>query len=90
MLTAFSADGVSEAWARALNRRSKDPEGAITAARTLLETVDGTVVRTRLDKKATNIVGRWRPSGCAAMGKRCCSRFRVKRFRKRPSGAFSR
>ena len=38
-MTAFSADGVSEAWARALNRRSTDPEGAITAARTLLETV---------------------------------------------------
>lgn len=38
-VTAFSAEGVSEAWARALNRRATDPEGAITAARTLLETV---------------------------------------------------
>ena len=38
-MTEFSADGVSEAWARALNRRVTDPEGAITAARTLLETV---------------------------------------------------
>jgi uncharacterized protein YfkK (UPF0435 family) len=38
-LDAFSAAGVSEAWRRALNRRATDPEGAITAARTLLETV---------------------------------------------------
>lgn len=38
-LSEFSAAGVNEAWARALSRRSADPEGAITAARTLLETV---------------------------------------------------
>ena len=38
-LDAFSAAGVNDAWRRALNRRAIDPEGAITAARTLLETV---------------------------------------------------
>lgn len=38
-ITEFSATGVSEAWSRALSRRKVDPEGAITAARTLLETV---------------------------------------------------
>ena len=36
---AFGADAVSEMWAKALARRSTDPEGAITAARTLMETV---------------------------------------------------
>src|SRR5262249_51266757 len=30
---------IQEAWQKALDRRSSDPEGAITAARTLLETV---------------------------------------------------
>jgi Abortive infection C-terminus len=30
---------ISEAWQKALDRRHQDPEGAITAARTLLETV---------------------------------------------------
>lgn len=38
-LDAFSASGVNDAWKRALSRRATDPEGAITAARTLLETV---------------------------------------------------
>jgi hypothetical protein len=38
-LTAFDADEVSVAWQRALDRRSTDPEAAITAARTLLESV---------------------------------------------------
>lgn len=38
-LTRFDAEGVAAAWARALGRRAEDPEGAITAARTLLETV---------------------------------------------------
>lgn len=33
------AEGVALAWRRALNRRLVDPEGAITAARTLLESV---------------------------------------------------
>jgi hypothetical protein len=32
-------NGVQAAWRRALERKSSDPEGAITAARTLLETV---------------------------------------------------
>lgn len=38
-LVALSADSVSDAWAKALARREADPAGAITAARTLLETV---------------------------------------------------
>ena len=35
----FDAEGVGAAWAKALKRTTDDPEGAITAARTLLETV---------------------------------------------------
>jgi hypothetical protein len=35
----FDEDSVHSAWSRALDRRKSDPEGAITAARTLLETV---------------------------------------------------
>lgn len=38
-LTAFSAAEVSAAWHKALERAESDPEGAITAARSLLETV---------------------------------------------------
>lgn len=38
-LRSFDADGVHEIWMKALERRSTDPEGAITIARTLLETV---------------------------------------------------
>jgi hypothetical protein len=38
-LAAFNEDGVAMAWGKALDRRVSDPEGAITAARTLLETV---------------------------------------------------
>lgn len=38
-LKAFDPDSVHTAWQRALERRTSDPEGAITAARTLLETV---------------------------------------------------
>ena len=38
-LSSFDPDGVHRAWERALERRQQDPEGAITAARTLLETV---------------------------------------------------
>lgn len=36
---AVSSSFIQEAWHKALERRSTDPEGAITAARTLLETV---------------------------------------------------
>ncbi|WP_435609829.1 abortive infection family protein [Pseudomonas knackmussii] len=39
VLKQFNEDGVHAAWAKALDRRATDPEGAITAARTLLETV---------------------------------------------------
>lgn len=39
VLQRFDPDGVAGIWKKALNRRHTDPEGAITAARTLLETV---------------------------------------------------
>jgi Abortive infection C-terminus len=38
-LSTFDADGVHVVWVKALERRHTDPEGAITVARTLLETV---------------------------------------------------
>lgn len=38
-LSSFDPDGVHAAWEKALVRRNQDPEGAITAARTLLESV---------------------------------------------------
>ena len=38
-LEAFDPEHVHAAWQKALDRRSSDPEGAITAARTLVETV---------------------------------------------------
>ena len=39
VLQNFDPDGVHAVWQKALDRRHTDPEGAITAARTLLETV---------------------------------------------------
>lgn len=38
-LKTFDENGVHAAWEKALGRRANDPEGAITAARSLLETV---------------------------------------------------
>lgn len=38
-LKSYDEAGVHEAWTKALDRRKVDPEGAITAARTLIETV---------------------------------------------------
>ncbi len=38
-LESFDPEGVREVWSKALTRRSTDPAGAITVARTLLETV---------------------------------------------------
>lgn len=38
-LISFDESGVHHAWQKALERRTSDPEGAITAAKTLLETV---------------------------------------------------
>lgn len=38
-LKSYDERGVNEAWTKALDRRSTDPEGAITASRTLVETV---------------------------------------------------
>jgi AbiJ N-terminal domain 3/Abortive infection C-terminus len=39
MLITFDENGVHHAWQKALERRRDDPEGAITASKTLLETV---------------------------------------------------
>lgn len=39
VLATFDEEGVHAAWMKALDRRDRDPEGAITMARTLLETV---------------------------------------------------
>jgi len=39
VLKSFDADGVHVVWSKALERRYSDPEGAITTARTLLETI---------------------------------------------------
>jgi hypothetical protein len=39
VLGSFDESGVHYAWQKALERRTSDPEGAITAAKTLLETV---------------------------------------------------
>lgn len=47
-LASFDADGVHAVWAKALSRRAADPEGAITVARTLLETVCKRVLDERL------------------------------------------
>lgn len=38
-LASFNEDGVHAAWQKAIARKNSDPEGAITSARTLLETV---------------------------------------------------
>jgi len=38
-LQSFDADGVHAVWAKAMERRNTYPDGAITVARTLLETV---------------------------------------------------
>ena len=39
VLRTFNEDGVHSVWSKALERRHTDPDGAITSARTLLETV---------------------------------------------------
>jgi len=39
VLRRFDVDGVHTVWMKALERRNTDPDGAITSARTLLETV---------------------------------------------------
>jgi hypothetical protein len=39
VLETFDPEGVHAVWGKALDRRNADPEGAITVARTLLETV---------------------------------------------------
>lgn len=38
-LNQFDADGVHYAWTKALERKANDPDGAITIARTMIETV---------------------------------------------------
>lgn len=39
LFESFDANGIHRAWLKAVDRRSSDPEGAITVARTLLEAV---------------------------------------------------
>ena len=39
VLSSFDEDAVHAVWTKALDRRTSDPEGAITVARTLLETI---------------------------------------------------
>lgn len=53
VIVRFDADGIRDIWDKALSRRSVDPEGAITAARTLLETVCKHVLE-ELDKSFTD------------------------------------
>ena len=53
VLESFDEEGVHRAWVKALDRRVADPEGAITAARTLLETVCKTI----LDASGSNLYG---------------------------------
>lgn len=48
-LEKFDSDSVHHAWSKAVERRATDPEGAITAARTLLESVCKRI----LDERAT-------------------------------------
>jgi hypothetical protein len=52
-LASFDEEGVHRAWIKALERRVDDPDGAITAARTLLETVCKSI----LDKKGDGAYG---------------------------------
>lgn len=54
VLERFDAEGVHAVWTKALSRRSSDPEGAITIARTLLETVCKRI----LDETATPYTGK--------------------------------
>ena len=49
--------------------------------------LDGTVIKTRLDRKATNILGRWRPSVYAGMARRRCYQSRIWVERARRPGA---
>ncbi|KAF0108162.1 MAG: hypothetical protein FD146_1176 [Anaerolineaceae bacterium] len=49
ILSRFDLESVHNVWEKALERRTSDPEGAITAARTLLETVCKHI----LDEKGT-------------------------------------
>lgn len=48
-LGSFDEEGVHRAWSKALERRVEDPDGAITAARTLLETVCKSILDTKGD-----------------------------------------
>ena len=46
-LVSFDEQGVHTAWEKALGRRIDDPDGAITAAKTLLETVCKTILEAK-------------------------------------------
>lgn len=54
-LSQYDGPGVEEAWHKALERRETDPEGAITAARTLLEEVCKHI----LDDAGETYEGKW-------------------------------
>lgn len=49
VLSKYDGEGVQAAWAKALKRRSSDPQGAITAARTLLEEVCKHILEETID-----------------------------------------
>jgi len=54
VLSSFDESGVHHSWQKALDRRTSDPKGAITAAKTLLETVCKHVIDEAGDKYGAN------------------------------------
>lgn len=54
-LDALNSDGVNRAWTRALERIDSDPEGAITAGRTLVESVCKRILEQRSVQYKKNI-----------------------------------
>jgi len=50
VLLQYDGEGVQSAWAKALKRRSGDPQGAITSARTLLEEVCRHILENHTDQ----------------------------------------
>ncbi len=54
-LNQFDADGVHYAWTKALERKANDPDGAITIARTMIETVCKNILDKMEIEYASNI-----------------------------------
>jgi hypothetical protein len=54
LLTRISSENIREKWEKALNRRVTDPSGAITAARSLLETTLKWIIEERGGKTTEN------------------------------------